>query len=362
MTAIHETAYPRIRSNVTDKELCELYTPTEEEKDFADGNTRGKVPKLGLLVLVKMFQRLGYFPMLDTIPQRVIRHIAKSSGLEDVIEDLQSYEETGSRLKHLPKIRQWLDIKEFRSDGPQVINDALEKACQTKDIIADIINVGIEELIRERYELPAFSALLRAATRARSHVNNGFYQSVFSALCESQKQIICGLLQRKPTDLQSGWHRLKLEPKKATSKNMRQFIDQLHWLVSLNGFRHLLSSVPEAKLQRFASEACSLNVAQMNEMEAKKRFTLAVALIRTQTALAIDDLTEMFLRSAAKLHNRGKQALDEYHQHHREKTENLIFVLSDILSVLDESTPATQQIEAITDIVGDDGGWKKCVS
>ena len=38
MTAIHETAYPRIRSNVTDKELVELYTPTEEQLSFASEN------------------------------------------------------------------------------------------------------------------------------------------------------------------------------------------------------------------------------------------------------------------------------------------------------------------------------------
>lgn len=68
MTAIHETAYPRIRSNVTDKELVELYTPTEEQLSFADENAQAPVQKLGLLVLLKSFQRLGYFPMLREIP------------------------------------------------------------------------------------------------------------------------------------------------------------------------------------------------------------------------------------------------------------------------------------------------------
>jgi len=68
VTAIHETAYPRIRSNVTDKELVELYTPTEEQLSFADENAQAPVQKLGLLVLLKSFQRLGYFPMLREIP------------------------------------------------------------------------------------------------------------------------------------------------------------------------------------------------------------------------------------------------------------------------------------------------------
>ena len=83
MTAIHETAYPRIRSNVTDKELVELYTPTEEQLSFASENAQAPVQKLGLLVLLKSFQRLGYFPMLREIPPRVIRHIAGTASLED---------------------------------------------------------------------------------------------------------------------------------------------------------------------------------------------------------------------------------------------------------------------------------------
>ena len=36
MTAIHETAYPRIRSNLSDKELEELYTPSADDLAFID--------------------------------------------------------------------------------------------------------------------------------------------------------------------------------------------------------------------------------------------------------------------------------------------------------------------------------------
>lgn len=353
MTAIHETAYPRIRSNVTDEELVELYTPSEEELDFAHENTQAPLQKLGLLILLKTFQRLGYFPLLRDVPQRLVRHLAGCVGLEHIVSSLESYEKVGSRWRHTAKIRAFLGIKEFSNGGLKVIEEAFDTACQTKDIIADIINVGLEELVRQRYELPAFSTLLRTARKVRAKVNQRFYQQVYDTLTENQKETISRLLIRNPDDLRSGWHRLKQEPRKVTTKNMRMFIDHLIWLVSLNDGKHSLDEVPEAKLQRFASEALSLNVAQMNETEAKKRFTLAVALIRTQTATAIDDLTEMFIRTVAKIHNRGKQALDEYHQIHRETTENLIEILAQMLGVLDPSLPAVEQIEAITNIVGD---------
>ena len=130
MTAIHETAYPRIRSNVTEKELIELYTPSQEQLEFADRNTRGKIQKLGLLVLLKVFQRLGYFPMLQKIPQQVIRHIANCASLEDAVVHLGSYEETGTRKKHLPKIRDVVGIKEFRRGGEEVLNQTLISACR----------------------------------------------------------------------------------------------------------------------------------------------------------------------------------------------------------------------------------------
>jgi len=52
MTAIHETAYPRTRSNPTDRELNELFTPTPADIAFARRHTKSAVPRLGLLVLL----------------------------------------------------------------------------------------------------------------------------------------------------------------------------------------------------------------------------------------------------------------------------------------------------------------------
>jgi len=117
-------------------------------------------------------------------------------------------------------------------------------------------------LVRHRYELPAFSTLLRSAKTARSNVNSGFYQKVYDSLSENQKELIIGLLKKNQNDAKSGWHRLKQEPKKVTTKNMREFIEHLHWLMSLNGGRKVLDQIPEAKLQRFSNEAKSLNIAQ----------------------------------------------------------------------------------------------------
>jgi hypothetical protein len=80
MTAIHETAYPRIRSNLTDKDLRELYTPTADDLACIRDATKSAVTALGLAILLKTFQRLGYFAAFDALPPRLIDHIAREMG------------------------------------------------------------------------------------------------------------------------------------------------------------------------------------------------------------------------------------------------------------------------------------------
>nr|WP_014107030.1 tyrosine-type recombinase/integrase [Sulfobacillus thermotolerans]AEP14367.1 integrase family protein [Sulfobacillus thermotolerans] len=72
LPSVRETAYPRLNSSYSQKELNEIYTPTPEELIWAEQNTRGDVAHLGLLVLLKISQRLGYFVPLTEIPEAIV--------------------------------------------------------------------------------------------------------------------------------------------------------------------------------------------------------------------------------------------------------------------------------------------------
>jgi TnpA family transposase len=354
MTAIHETAYPRIRSNLSDKELSELYTPTQEDLVFINQKTESTVAAFGALVLLKSFQRLGYFPSFDTLPTRLITHIAQAIGVQTTNETLRRYEQRGFRKWHIPLIRSHLGITAFSEGGRRVLVGAVIEGSQSKDILADIINVGIEALVSARYELPAFSTLRRAAMKARSQVNNGYYQQVHDALSGLQRATINHLLSRNDDDVTSPWQRLKREAKQPTTQRIREHIEHLRWLESLNIAHHTLDAIPETKLQRFASEARALNVSRMNLTQETKRFTLAVALIRVRTAQAKDDLAEMFIRCIQKLHHKAKDALSEYRHQQQEQTDALISLLGKIAQSWQVSELPEQKLLAIDTLLGDD--------
>ena len=68
MASIERTAYPRFKRNPLAKELDALYTPTDDELSFTRVLARKAQPQFGLLLLLKSFQRLGYFPSVEDIP------------------------------------------------------------------------------------------------------------------------------------------------------------------------------------------------------------------------------------------------------------------------------------------------------
>src|SRR5579859_3140497 len=75
MTSIERTAYPRFSRAPSAKELRELYTPTPHDIAFVTTRARGDGPQLALMILLKVFQRLGYFPSPQEIPGTIISHI-----------------------------------------------------------------------------------------------------------------------------------------------------------------------------------------------------------------------------------------------------------------------------------------------
>src|SRR5687768_16310847 len=68
MASIERTAYPQFKRNPVVRELVATYTPTEVEVAFVTEHARQPAHRLTLAILLKTFQRLGYFPSLEDVP------------------------------------------------------------------------------------------------------------------------------------------------------------------------------------------------------------------------------------------------------------------------------------------------------
>jgi len=172
MPSLHETAYPRLRTSVSAKDLAAVYTPTVDEISLAESVSRGFHAKVCFLVLLKTFQRLGYFVLLRDVPDQIVGHVAKHAGGLAMTIDSAAYDASGTRRRHVLTIRGHLKVNPYSECGEaeELLTEVLREASQTKEDLADIINVGIEELVRHRFELPAFRTLHDKAQAIRADV------------------------------------------------------------------------------------------------------------------------------------------------------------------------------------------------
>nr|WP_246863163.1 DUF4158 domain-containing protein [Dolichospermum sp. UHCC 0315A] len=75
-------------------------------------------------------------------------------------------------------MREYLGIKPYDKAAQKLIAIVVSSAAEVKDHPADLINITIEELVKERYELPTFNSLDRLVSHVRSITNNRLFQRV----------------------------------------------------------------------------------------------------------------------------------------------------------------------------------------
>ena len=131
MPHVHETAYPRLKNSVSDKELTEFYTSSADDITLAHQLSARTELRICFLVLLKTFQRLGYFIQLHSVPRPIAEHVALMYGVHYTAIEWEAYDASGSRARHVAVIREHMGVKPFDTDARKVMATSLRQAAQT---------------------------------------------------------------------------------------------------------------------------------------------------------------------------------------------------------------------------------------
>ncbi len=266
---------------------------------------------------------------------------------------LLSYEISWTRWRHIALIREYLSINPYGAVARRIIVKSMASAARTKNDLADIINVAIEELVYHRYELPVFNTLVRAAKRVRATMDRVFYRQFGQHLNSESCQDLDSLFITTESNSKTSWHELKQDPRTPILKNLKALVWRLKWLSELNTYQAALKNIPNVKIKHFATEAISLDAGRMKQLEPHKRYTLAAALITTQLAHTLDDLASMFIRRMQKIHVKAKEALDQYREEYQARTDRLISTLRDVVVAYSTEGEVTQRFTEIEKALGE---------
>jgi hypothetical protein len=89
---------------------------------------------------------LGYFVLVSQVPAAIVEHIAQAIGTKEALGELAGYDTAGTRFRHLHVIRDYLHIRPCGPEARRVMLLAMQGAALTKEALADLVNVGMEEL------------------------------------------------------------------------------------------------------------------------------------------------------------------------------------------------------------------------
>jgi len=320
--------------------------------DLADRVVRSATARLGFLVLLKTFQRLGYFVMVRDVPASIVEHIAHDQGFLETPGGLDEYDDSGTRRRHVPIIREYLGAKPFGDEGLALLGRVVSEAARTKEDLADLVNIGIEELVCHNFELPGFTTLLEEAQRGRAEVNRTLCAGVYDALGEEGREQIDRLWREPAEDARKKrWNTLKQDPGSPTLTHLKVLVDHHQELVSEQPSLGALDGLPAIKIRQFAAEAKSLDAARMQEMEPHKRYTLAAALLRVQLSRALDDMGQMFIKRMMSIHRRAKDALALHRLKHQDRTDSLVQTLREVVTAYQAEGDAAQRLAAIDSVL-----------
>ncbi|WP_405149178.1 Tn3 family transposase [Sphaerisporangium sp. NBC_01403] len=340
MASIDRTAYPRFKRVVSARELAEAFTPTSDEAEWARPKTTTEQHFLALMVLLKCYQRLGYFPKLAEVPAVVVEHVRGRLELAEAVE--AAHESNRTLWRHRDFVRTRLGVKYTPAKVRKVAEAAIRKAVQSKDNPADLINVALDELVRQSCELPGYTTLDAMTASIRTEVNGGMFAAVVARPDRMQRARLERLLWVDPATRRSEFDRLKQSAQAATLGKFKDRLAHLAALDALGPTEAWLERIPPGKIAHFAGEARVTDAADMRKvLNNDKRLTLLITLVHECRTTARDEVVTMFCKRMAALHKKGRDRLEEIQAANRAETERLIGVLGEVLAAAREATTPT---------------------
>jgi TnpA family transposase len=332
--------------------LERFYTPCENERTFCDSHTRSQTTRLGFVLLLKTYQRLGYFVTSEQVPDAIVEHVAAAVTESGDREALRQYDLSQARRKHVSAVREFLEVKPFDAGGKALMREAFREAALAKEDVADLINIGIETLVRDRYELPAFDTLEREARAQRAATNQALFAQVNRALGDADRSLFDSLFVVGDSPRRvSPWNDLKQDPAKPTRDGMRQLVARYDQLTGMAGHTHVLKAIPRVKVRQWALEGGGLDAASMVDLEPNKRYAVTLALISRRLARVTDDLCDIFCKQMRRVTRLAETALENYLADNQEKTDEILRRYATLETLLNSDCPEAEQLRAVRDAV-----------
>lgn len=117
MASVERTAYPRFSHQLSERELDARFGPTDEETELTLREGLGDEARLTFLVLLKSRQQLGYFPLLDEVPEQIVAFLRTALNLPASANLIDGRTKSNKLSRYRNVIRTQLGVRRYGDGG-----------------------------------------------------------------------------------------------------------------------------------------------------------------------------------------------------------------------------------------------------
>jgi len=360
MTLIEKTAYPRFTDSLFSNEMQTYFVPNQEEMDFVNNYSRSDVARLTLLILLKAYQFLGRCISIEQVPIVLTEYLSEHCDIKVSYSNLLDFQSEKTLYRYRQAIRNFMGLKVWSNQSKELIEEKVSKASYTMSDPADLINVAVEALSDNHFELPAFGTIDRLVRQIRNQIYQSIFKQIAAQLDHLQKAVLDDLLAVDKNTRLSDFTRIKQVPHKATLVQMRLWSQRLKWLNTIIEFPKQLGEISYTKVREFAAQTKQLELGDIKDIgQNDKRYTLLLCLLHNAQTTTRDELVNMYLKRIRKTHNRAREHLVLLREQYRKVEEDLMGVFNQVLKQANEIAEDATLGKDVKKILDNNGGTEK---
>ncbi|MEU7799756.1 Tn3 family transposase [Micromonospora arborensis] len=301
----------------------------------ARAKTRSDQHLFALVVWLKAYGRLGYFPDLFEVPLPIVDHIGRHLEFKPEVEPVHDSDRTAER--HRDWVRERLGVIYDPPAARALAERVIREAVRFKDEPADLINVALEELVRARLELPGYTTLDLMAATLRTEVNTALFAGIAARMAGPDATELDASLIVDPIRRRSRFDEAKAVAGAATVTGLRERVRHLAGLEAIGPTSFWLDGVPPAKIAHFAGEAQRTDASDLRKYGTAKRQTLVACLFHVAKVSTRDEIVTMLCKRIAAIHKKAREHLDGLREASRAESERLLGTFGEVLAVVREA-------------------------
>ncbi|MBF0316512.1 MAG: DUF4158 domain-containing protein [Oligoflexia bacterium] len=331
LTLVEQSSLENFPQEITDDDLVKYFILSNTDMEQLPVVTQS-YNRLGFAVQLCALRFLGFFPknLLKT-PPVILDFLANQLKIKTT--NFNRYESKKSTHRsHRRYVIKYLKFKKLNICSRKNIAQWLEDRAMEHENTVFLIRLLCEKLLQEKIVRPGITTIEPMIAKARSKTWNKTYRIVCPIIKKNRSFIDDLLNSDEDKDNQFSW--IKSSPVANSSNAIIETLERIEFLKMKGVYKWDLSKINPNRLKFLFDYGKRLSKYKLRRMPTRKRYSIAIVLLKMTIEKNVDDVIEQFDRNISDKHSSARRSLDDFIKDVSRSTNEKIWLLRKVGKII----------------------------